>query len=103
MATMVQENTDLVLIVMNDGGYGVMRGIQNSYFDGRQYYNELHTPNYRDVGTAMGMPSWQVGSVEEFASAIQEAIAIEGPAVIEVDMHRVGPLNFAGPPQKKLY
>jgi acetolactate synthase-1/2/3 large subunit len=103
MATMVQENTDLVLIVMNDGGYGVMRGIQNSYFDGRQYYNELHTPNYRDVGTAMGMPSWQVGSVEEFASAIQEAIAIEGPAVIEVDMHRVGPLTFAGPPQKKLY
>ncbi|MFC6669854.1 thiamine pyrophosphate-binding protein [Marinobacterium aestuariivivens] len=103
MATMVQENTDLVLIVMNDSGYGVMRGIQNNYFEGRQYYNELHTPNYRDVGTAMGMPSWQVGSVEAFASAIKEAIAIDGPAVIEVDMHSVGPLNFAGPPQKKLY
>ncbi|NVK40147.1 MAG: thiamine pyrophosphate-binding protein [Oceanospirillaceae bacterium] len=103
MATMVQENTDMVLIVMNDGGYGVMRGIQNSYFEGRQYYNELHTPSYRDVGTAMGMPAWQVGSVEEFAAAAREAIALDGPAVIEVDMSKVGPLKFAGPPQKKLY
>ena len=103
MATMVQENTDMVLIVMNDGGYGVMRGIQNNYFGGRQYYNQLHTPDYRAIGTAMQMPSWQVGSAEEFADAIQQAIAIDGPAVIEVDMTKVGPLEFAGPPQKKLY
>lgn len=103
MATMVQENTDMVLMVMNDSGYGVMRGIQNNYFEGRQYYNELHTPSYRDLGIAMGMAGWLVGSVEEFAVAIKEAIAINGPAVIEVDMHSVGRLNFAGPPQKKLY
>ncbi|WP_369856345.1 thiamine pyrophosphate-binding protein [Candidatus Thalassolituus haligoni] len=103
MATMVQENIDMVLIVMNDGGYGVMRGIQNSYFEGRQYYNELHTPNYCDVGKAMAMPSWQVGSAEEFASAIGEAMRLKGPALIEVDMVRVGPLEFSGPPQKTLY
>ncbi|WP_221795725.1 thiamine pyrophosphate-binding protein [Oceanobacter mangrovi] len=103
MATMVQENTDMVLIVMNDGGYGVMRGIQNNYFGGRQYYNELHTPDYSQVGKAMNMASWQVGSVEEFSAAIEAAIALDGPAVIEVDMSKVGPLEFAGPPQKKLY
>ena len=103
MATMVQENTDLVLIIMNDGGYGVMRGIQNNYFGGRQYYNELHTPDYRAIGNAMAMPSWQVSSAEDFAVAIKEAIAVNGPAVIEVDMKGVGPLEFAGPPQKKLY
>ncbi|MDP2609367.1 MULTISPECIES: thiamine pyrophosphate-binding protein [unclassified Oceanobacter] len=103
LATMVQENTDMVLIVMNDGGYGVMRGIQNNYFGGRQYYNELHTPNYAEVGKAMAMPSWQVGSSDAFHSAIAEAIALDGPALIEVDMTLVGPLEFAGPPQKKLY
>lgn len=103
MATMAQENTDIVLLVMNDGGYGVMRGIQNSYFEGRQYYNELHTPSYRDVGTAMGIKSWLVGSAEEFDVVIKEAVAFDGPAIIEIDMHSVGPLNFAGPPQKKLY
>lgn len=47
IATMVQENLNMILLVMNDKGYGVMRGIQDNYFGGRQYYNELHTPSYK--------------------------------------------------------
>lgn len=103
IATMAQENTDMVLMVMNDGGYGVMRGIQNNYFNGRQYFNELHTPDYKLLGESMGVQSWKVGSAEEFKIAIQEAIDLNGPAVIELDMNAIGPLKFAGPPQKKLY
>lgn len=103
IATMAQENTDMVLMVMNDGGYGVMRGIQNNYFGGRQYFNELHTPDYRLLGESMGVKSWKVGSADEFKIAIQEAIDLKGPAVIELDMNAIGPLKFAGPPQKKLY
>ena len=103
IATMAQENTDMVLMVMNDGGYGVMRGIQNNYFGGRQYFNELHTPNYQALGESMGVKSWKVGSADEFKKAIKEAIDLNGPAVIELDMNSIGPLKFAGPPQKKLY
>lgn len=103
IATMAQENTDMVLMVMNDGGYGVMRGIQNNYFGGRQYFNELHTPDYKALGESMGVKSWKVGSAEEFKKAIQDAINLNGPAVIELDMNSIGPLKFAGPPQKKLY
>lgn len=103
IATMAQENTDMVLMVMNDGGYGVMRGIQNNYFGGRQYFNELHTPDYQALGESMGVKSWKVGSAEEFKTAIKEAIDLNGPAVIELDMNSIGPLKFAGPPQKKLY
>ncbi|AMW78137.1 hypothetical protein AMD27_04000 [Acinetobacter sp. TGL-Y2] len=103
IATMAQENTDMVLMVMNDGGYGVMRGIQNNYFGGRQYFNELHTPDYKALGESMGVKSWKVGSAEEFKIAIQDAINLNGPAVIELDMNSIGPLKFAGPPQKKLY
>lgn len=103
IATMAQENTNMVLMIMNDGGYGVMRGIQKNYFGGRQYFNELHTPDYKVLGEAMGVKSWKVGSADEFKTVIQEAVAFQGPSVIELDMHSIGPLNFAGPPQKKLY
>lgn len=103
IATMAQENTDMVLMIMNDGGYGVMRGIQNNYFGGRQYFNELHTPDYQALGESMGVKSWKVGSADEFKTVIQAAIDLNGPAVIELDMNAIGPLKFAGPPQKKLY
>lgn len=103
IATMVQEKTNMVLLVMNDQGYGVMRGIQNNYFGGRQYYNELHTPSYQKLGESMGCKSFLARSIDEFKEVIKQAIEIEGPTVVEVDMTAIGPLNFAGPPQKKLY
>lgn len=103
IATMVQEGTNLVLMIMNDGGYGVMRGIQNNYFNGRQYFNELHAPDFKMLGEAMGAKSWRVSSADEFKSVIQDAVAWQGPSVIELDMNAIGPLKFAGPPQKKLY
>lgn len=103
IATMAQENTDMVLIIMNDNGYGVMKGIQNNYFGGRQYFNELHTPSYKELGDSMRIKSGLASTVEEFRALILEYVAFDGPAIIEVDMDKIGPLNFAGPPQKKLY
>jgi len=103
IATAIQENANMVLLVMNDGGYGVMRGIQKQYFDGRQYYNELHTPSFVALGEAMGCKSYKADSLAEFDTKIKEAMKQEGMCLIEVNMNEIGPLKFAGPPQKKLY
>lgn len=103
IATAIQENANMILLVMNDGGYGVMRGIQKQYFDGRQYYNELHTPSFVALGEAMGCKSYKADSLEEFDTKINEAMQQEGMCLVEVNMNAIGPLNFAGPPQKKLY
>lgn len=32
-----------------------MRGIQDKYFGGRQYYNELHTPDFTLLAQAIGL------------------------------------------------
>ncbi|MBH8581019.1 thiamine pyrophosphate-binding protein [Bisbaumannia pacifica] len=103
LATMAQENLDMVLVVMNDGGYGVMRGIQEKYFEGRQYYNELHTPDFQQLADAMGIKRWKVSHGDDFATVLAEAVDYAGPALVEVDMPSVGELKFSGPPQKKLY
>lgn len=103
LATLAQESLDMTLVVMNDGGYGVMRGIQDKYFDGRQYYNDLHTPDFQSMAAALDLPHWKVSHGDDFQTVIAEAVGHDGPAVVEVDMKSVGPLEFAGPPQKKLY
>ncbi|MCG6656779.1 thiamine pyrophosphate-binding protein [Halomonas campisalis] len=103
LATMAQEKLDMTLIVMNDGGYGVMRGIQEKYFEGRQYYNELHTPNFQQLADAMGIQRWKVSHGDDFAAVLAEAVGQPGPALVEVDMPSVGELKFSGPPQKTLY
>ncbi|MGO3396214.1 MAG: thiamine pyrophosphate-binding protein [Serratia proteamaculans] len=103
LATMAQEQANITLLIMNDGGYGVMRGIQDKYFAGRQYYNELHTPSFTLVAEAMGLKAWKIDSAVQFSGVLAEAINYPGPSVVEVDMNSIGPLTFAGPPQKSLY
>ncbi|MBK4716831.1 MULTISPECIES: thiamine pyrophosphate-binding protein [Tenebrionibacter/Tenebrionicola group] len=103
LATMAQEKANITLLIMNDGGYGVMRGIQDKYFGGRQYYNELHTPDFTALAQAMGLQAWTVASVDDFQPTLAEALAMPGPSVVEVRMGDIGPLRFAGPPQKTLY
>jgi acetolactate synthase-1/2/3 large subunit len=103
LATLAQEKANVTLLIMNDGGYGVMRGIQDKYFGGRQYYNELHTPDFTLLAQAIGLQAWSVARAEDFQSVMAEALAMPGPSVVEVRMSEIGALRFAGPPQKTLY
>ncbi len=73
----------MTLLIMNDGGYGVMRGIQDKYFGGRQYYNELHTPDFSLLAQAMGLQAWSVDRAEDFRVVMTEALAMPGPSVVE--------------------
>ena len=100
LATLAQEKANVTLLIMNDGGYGVMRGIQDKYFGGRQYYNELHTPDFscwrrRWVcrrGAWIGL---------RISVVMTEALAMPGPSVVEVKMGQIGALRFAGPPRRR--
>lgn len=103
LATLVQEKANVTLLVMNDGGYGVMRGIQDKYFGGRQYYNQLHTPDFTLLAESMGLAAWTITDASAFAEVLAQAVALPGPALVEVRMKNIGPLCFAGPPQKTLY
>ncbi|MCP5915681.1 thiamine pyrophosphate-dependent enzyme, partial [Klebsiella pneumoniae] len=76
LATLAQEKANVTLLIMNDGGYGVMRGIQDKYFGGRQYYNELHTPDFTLLAQAMGLQAWSVDRAEDFQAVMTEALAM---------------------------
>src|SRR5258708_38965649 len=55
LATAVQERADIVLLVMHDRGYGVIRNIQDARFCGRQHYVDLHTPNFAGLCKSLGL------------------------------------------------
>lgn len=103
LATMAQEQLPIVLIIMNDGGYGVMRGIQEKYFAGRQYYNDLLTPSFSRLAESMGIQALTITQAADFNAVIKQAISLKQAVVVEVLMENIGKMNFAGPPQQKLF
>ena len=88
--TIVQENLNVTVIVMNDRGYGVIKRIQESTQHGRRFYADLQSPELSGVAGIAGMPFFKVTEAGAFGSTVAQALAISGPAMVEVDMHAVG-------------
>jgi acetolactate synthase-1/2/3 large subunit len=91
LATARQERTRLTVVVFNDGGYGILRNLQDAHFEGRRLGVDLETPDYVELGRSFGMWSGQVRSSIELRPQLTEALQHDGPALLEVDMAAVGP------------
>ena len=92
LATAARENLPLKCIVINDGGYGVLRGLQANRFDGRWDNTDLGDVDFSQVANGLGVPASRVDSPQAFEKAVQEAFATEGPYVIDFDVTGLAPM-----------
>jgi len=99
IATAVQEDVPVVMVLFNDGGYGVLRNIQNANYGKRNIAVDLRSPDFMKFAEAFGAWSRRVSRLEDFKPALEEAIASRRPAIIEIDMRAIGPFAepFTGP------
>ena len=88
--TAVQEKASVVVIVMNDRGYGVIRHMQDAMCEGRFRYGDLQGPDLLRLAELAGIPAWRVSAPGEFGPAVAQALAAEGPCLVEVDMTAIG-------------
>ena len=98
--TLVEERPPLVLVVMNDGGYGVIKQIQDRMYGGRRTYADMPGPDLRRLAALAAIPYLKVDSAASFGARIGEGLAMQGPVLVEVDMAAVGPFPpyFVPPP-----
>jgi acetolactate synthase-1/2/3 large subunit len=92
LATTAQEKARVRIILFNDGGYGILRNLQDNHFDGRRFGVDLVTPDFPRLAESFGIWSAQVRSSVEMGPILKEALVQDGPALIEVDMAAVGPM-----------
>lgn len=104
LATLVQEQADVVVVLMNDRGYGVIRNIQDAHYGGRRYYVDLHTPDFAVLAQSLRLPFHRLRDLDQVGRTLEEAFAQRGPVLIELDMVAIGPFAkaFAGPPVRKV-
>jgi acetolactate synthase-1/2/3 large subunit len=103
LATLVQEKANVLVLLMNDRGYGVIRNIQDAQYGGRRYYADLHTPDFERLAQSIALPFHRVRDLGAVGATLRDALAQSGPVVVEVDMTAIGPFaqQFSGPPVRK--
>ncbi len=84
LATAVQENAAVVILVVNNGMYGTIRMHQERHYPGRVSGTDLVNPDFAALARAFGAHGAVVERTADFAAALEEALACGRPAVIEL-------------------
>ncbi|MEU0742609.1 thiamine pyrophosphate-binding protein [Streptomyces sp. NPDC006134] len=101
LLTLAQEKPRLVLLVFNDGGYGVLRNTQDRYGDRRSGV-DLHTPDFARLAAACSLPYARIAAETDARPVIEEALTSGGPVLVEVDLAALGPMKTPFTPPVKI-
>lgn len=103
LACAAQEQADVLILLMNDGGYGVIKNIQDDVYGSRHCYVDLHTPDFAQLCASMGVAHVALRKPGDTGTAMATALQTKGPVMLEVDMKSFGAFKtkFAGPILKK--
>ncbi|MDD5397452.1 MAG: biosynthetic-type acetolactate synthase large subunit [Dehalococcoidia bacterium] len=83
LATMVQENLDINIAVMNNGWLGMVRQWQELIYEKRYFGTQLYNPDFVKIAEAYGIKGVKVNKKIDVRPAIEKAMAHKGPFLIE--------------------
>ena len=86
LATAVQFNIGVVVLVFNNNAYGNVRRDQRQHFDGRVVASDLVNPDFVKLAESFGVATARVTSPEGFRPALEKALAHGGPYLIEIEV-----------------
>ncbi|WP_017555551.1 thiamine pyrophosphate-binding protein [Nocardiopsis baichengensis] len=80
LATARQHDLDVTWLIVDDGGYGILREYMNGAF-GRASHTELARPDFAALAGSFGVPA-VLSSVERLGDDLAAALAAPGPSVV---------------------
>ena len=100
LATAAQYHVPVVVCVFNDRGYGVLRGLQANRFEGRINETDLGAVDFVGMAKSMGVPGRVVKSIADFDNGYRDALATDGPYLLEIDMLALEPMKGSIAPRR---
>ncbi len=100
LATAMEQEIPVVWVIMNNGAFGTIAGLQAAHFGtttGTVFLKggEPYSPDYAAMARAYGVEGVRVEAARDFKPALERAVASKRPFVIDVSMQNV-PTPTAG-------
>src|SRR5205823_5263924 len=84
LATAVQYELPILVVVVNNGMYGTIRMHQERHYPGRVVGTDLRNPDFAAYARAFGAHGEVVERTEDFAGALERALDAGVPALLEL-------------------
>jgi acetolactate synthase I/II/III large subunit len=86
LATAVQYELPILVLVVNNGMYGTIRMHQERQFPGRVVGTDLVNPDFAAYARAFGAHGETIAATGEFGDALERALAAGRPALLELQI-----------------
>lgn len=88
LATAVNYNLPIIIILINNNSLGMVRQWQSLFFDGRYSETTLnHATNFVGLAENFGMRGLEISRKEQVEEVLQEAINCKGPVLVHCRIH----------------
>jgi len=86
LATAVQYEVPIVVLVFDNGMYGTIRMHQEQHYPGRVIGTTLKNPDFAALARSYGADAWHVKRTEDFSDAFTQAQASKRPSLIHISV-----------------
>ena len=83
LATCVDYNLDIKIMILNNGYLGMVRQLQQKLCDGRYSQTKISNPDFLTLAKSYGINAERVSSNLEIESALSKAFSTKGPFIID--------------------
>ena len=100
LATAKESNIPVIWVIMNNHAFGTIAGLEKAHYDTTfgtvfEVDGETYSPDYAAIARAYGIDGISINKAEELLPALQKAVAMKKPVVIDVYMKNI-PTPTAG-------
>ena len=93
LATAVQYELPLAIVLCNDNAYGMIKAAQERRYHGLVIDTELRNPNFVAYGQAFGAHAERLAGPEEIPDALSAAFQRRGPSLLVLDVELAPPFH----------
>jgi acetolactate synthase-1/2/3 large subunit len=101
LATTAQFGINVVVLLFNDGGYGILRNLQDMNFQSHYYAVDLLNPDFGRLTEAYGLHHIALDRPDGLGPALRRALDSDRTTVIEVRMEFGRPVAWPSPPVRR--
>ena len=83
LGTIMEQGTDVKIMILNNGYLGMVRQWQTLFFDGRYAGTPMQSPDFGLIASAYGIPYQKVTELDQVDVAIKAAIEHDGAYILE--------------------
>jgi acetolactate synthase-1/2/3 large subunit len=103
LATISRENIGIKIAILNNNYLGMVRQWQQLFYEKRYMATPLHCPDFVKLADAYGIPAENVKTKDDVVPAIQRAMAIPGPYIINFEVEQEENVYPMVPPGASLH